>query len=430
MFDEFCKKEKSIAVIGLGYVGLPLALELARHFKVIGFDIKSARVALMKQRTDPSKELPPSAFEDCDIRFTDQPADIREASLFIIAVPTDVDRYKVPNLSPLLRASEFVGKALKPGDCVVYESTVYPGCTEEDCVPVLEAGSGLKLGKDFSVGYSPERISPGDHAHSVRQVVKIVAASDPQTLELLARVYGAFVQAGIYKAPTIQVAEAAKVIENTQRDLNISLMNELAIIFDRMGIDTQEVIQAAGTKWNFLKFYPGLVGGHCIAVDPYYLLYKAKKTGYDPQVILSGRRVNDGMPGFIAKKLVQTLIATGKNPAQCRVLVMGITFKENVSDIRNSKVVDLVRELLAYSLHVQVHDPHADPNELARAYQIHLTDTLSGGYDAVVLAVSHQAYQNKDRAFFLELMQGKPILFDIKGITNLKNDPDILYWRL
>lgn len=430
MFAEFCNKEKSIAVIGLGYVGLPLALELARHFNVIGFDIKSERVALMKQKKDPSRELPPSAFEACDIRFTDQPADIREASLFIIAVPTDVDRYKVPDLSPLLRASDFVGKALKPGDCVVYESTVYPGCTEEDCVPVLEAGSGLKLGKDFSVGYSPERISPGDHAHSVRQVVKIVAASDPQTLELLAQVYGAFIQAGIYKAPTIQVAEAAKVIENTQRDLNISLMNELAIIFDRMGIDTQEVIQAAGTKWNFLKFYPGLVGGHCIAVDPYYLLYKAKKTGYDPQVILSGRRINDGMPGFIAKKLVQTLIATGKNPAQCRVLVLGITFKENVSDIRNSKVVDLVRELMAYSLHVQVHDPHADPNELARAYQIHLTDTLSGGYDAVVLAVSHQAYKDKDRAFFLEMMQEKPILFDIKGITNLKNDPDILYWRL
>ncbi|MGI9161137.1 MAG: nucleotide sugar dehydrogenase, partial [Saprospiraceae bacterium] len=355
MFAEFCNKEKNIAVIGLGYVGLPLALELARHFSVIGFDIKSERVALMKQQKDPSHELPPSAFEDCDIRFTDQPADLRAASLFIIAVPTDVDQHKVPDLRPLLRASDFVGKALKPGDCVVYESTVYPGCTEEDCVPALEAGSGLKFGTDFSVGYSPERISPGDHAHSVRQVVKIVAASDPQTLELLSQVYGAFIEAGIYKAPTIRVAEAAKVIENTQRDLNISLMNELAIIFDRMGIDTQEVIQAAGTKWNFLKFYPGLVGGHCIAVDPYYLLYKAKKNGYDPQVILSGRRVNDSMPGFIAKKLIQTLIATGKNPAHCQVLVMGITFKENVSDNRNSKVVNLVRELMAYSLHVEVH---------------------------------------------------------------------------
>jgi UDP-N-acetyl-D-galactosamine dehydrogenase len=430
MFAEFCTKEKSIAVIGLGYVGLPLALELARHFRVIGFDIKSERVALMKQQKDPSQELPPAAFEGCDIQFTDQSADIRSASLFIIAVPTDVDRQKNPDLNPLLRASEFVGKALKPGDCVVYESTVYPGCTEEDCVPVLEAGSGLKFGTDFSVGYSPERISPGDQAHAVRHVVKIVAASDAQTLDLLAQVYGAFIQAGIYKAPTIQVAEAAKVIENTQRDLNISLMNELAIIFDRMGIDTQEVIQAAGTKWNFLKFYPGLVGGHCIAVDPYYLLYKAKKTGYDPQVILSGRRINDGMPAFIAKKLVQTLIATGKNPAQCRVLIMGITFKENVSDIRNSKVVDLVRELGDYSVQVHIHDPLANPNELAHDHHITLVDNLSGGYDAVVLAVAHRAYQSKEKAFFLQLMKEKPILFDIKGITNLKNDPDIIYWRL
>lgn len=430
MFDEFCKKEKSIAVIGLGYVGLPLALELARHFKVIGFDIKSARVALMKQRTDPSRELPPSAFEDCDIRFTDQPADIREASLFIIAVPTDVDRYKVPDLSPLLRASEFVGKALKPGDCVVYESTVYPGCTEEDCVPVLEAGSGLKLGKDFSVGYSPERISPGDHAHSVRQVVKIVAASDPQTLELLARVYGAFVQAGIYKAPTIQVAEAAKVIENTQRDLNISFMNELSIIFHKLGIDTHEVIKAASTKWNFIPFYPGLVGGHCVGVDPWYLLHKAEKVGYSPEVILSGRRVNDSMPRFIASELVKTLIQKGCNPGSSRVLILGLAFKENVRDIRNSKVVNLVDELRAFSVQVDVSDALADPSEAQSFYRLPLVAEPAGPYDAVVVAVAHDTYKSLSVADFQTWMPLKPIIFDLKGILHPLRDHFYAYWRL
>jgi UDP-N-acetyl-D-galactosamine dehydrogenase len=430
MYDQLISKEKSIAVVGLGYVGLPIALELARHFKVIGFDLKSERVALMKQQIDPSNELSTEAFDGCDVAFTDRPADIRIASLFIVAVPTDVDEHKVPDLRPILGASKFIGQALKKGDCVVYESTVYPGCTEEDCVPVLEAESGLKYGEDFTVGYSPERIVPGDKERTLTNILKIVSASDEPTLELLARVYGAIVKPGIYKASSIKVAEAAKVIENTQRDLNISLMNELAIIFDRMGIDTREVIQAAGTKWNFLKFYPGLVGGHCIGVDPYYLLHKAKETGYDPQVILSGRRVNDGMPGFIAKRLVQTLISQGKNPSHCKVLVMGITFKENVSDIRNSKVVELVRELMDYSLHVHVHDPYASPNELAHEYKLALIDEISNGYDAVVLAVSHKEYQNKNRDFFLNIMKDKPVLFDIKGVADLRNDPDIHYWRL
>lgn len=429
MYAELLKKEKIIAVVGLGYVGLPIALEFARHFRVIGFDINSSRIALMQQGLDPSRELDAAAFADTDIQFTDDPEVLRKAHFFIVAVPTDIDQHKVPDLHPLKKASATVGKALSKGDYVVYESTVYPGCTEEDCLPILEAHSGLKLGQGFKLGYSPERIVPGDKTRPLTSILKLVSGSDPKALEEIAQIYGEIIEAGIYRTPSIKVAEAAKIIENTQRDLNISLMNELAIIFDRMGIDTQEVIKAAGTKWNFLKFYPGLVGGHCIGVDPYYLLHKSVQLGYEPQVILSGRRINDGMPAYIAKKLVQLLIQKEKNPGQSKVLVLGITFKENVSDIRNSKVAALVYELQGFFINVHVADPYASPNEVAHEYKLTLVDKISNNYDAVVVAVAHQEYQMYDTAFFKSIMTERAILMDLKAIYQ-NVGADINYWRL
>ena len=429
MYAELLKKENILAVVGLGYVGLPIALEFARHFRVVGFDINSSRIALMQKGIDPSRELEASAFAGTDIQFTDDPELLRTASFFVIAVPTDIDQHKVPDLTPLRQASTSVGKALSSGDYVVYESTVYPGCTEEDCLPILEAHSGLKVGPDFKLGYSPERIVPGDKKRPLTSILKIVSGCDAEALAEITQIYSQIIKAGVYRAPTIKVAEAAKVIENTQRDLNISLMNELAIIFDRMGIDTREVIKAAGTKWNFMKFYPGLVGGHCIGVDPYYLLHKSVQLGYEPQVILSGRRINDGMPAYIAKKLVQLLIKKDKNPGQSKVLVLGITFKENVSDIRNSKVAALVHELQGFFINVHVADPYASPNEVAHEYKLTLVDKISNNYDAVVVAVAHQAYQAYDAAFFKSIMSERPILIDLKAIYE-HEDADIHYWRL
>ncbi len=431
MYQELLRKEKTLAVIGLGYVGLPLALEFARHFRVIGFDINRHRIGLMQQGIDPSKELDSQVFSGTDILFTDDLAELRKAHFFIVAVPTDIDEHKTPDLTPLKKASASVGKCLKPGDYVVYESTVYPGCTEEDCLPILERESGLKFGTDFKLGYSPERIVPGDKTRPLTHILKIVSGSDAEALQEISSVYRQIIQAGIYPAPSIKVAEAAKVIENTQRDLNISLMNELAMIFDRMGIDTQEVIRAAGTKWNFLKFYPGLVGGHCIGVDPYYLLHKSVELGYEPQVILSGRRVNDGMPAWVAKKLVQLLIQRDKNPGEARVLVLGITFKENVADIRNSKVAALVTELKEFSVTVDVADPYASPDEVRHEYCIELTPTISDDYDAVVVAVAHDQYRTYDSAFFKKTTRERPVLMDLKAMYEPKDiDPDIQYWRL
>ncbi len=431
MFSQLQNKKKTLAVVGLGYVGLPVALAFARKFRVIGFDINKERIAAMQAGQDPSQELEPQAFENADIQFTFNPEDLREANFFVVAVPTDVDAHKVPDLTPLKKASATVGKALKPGDYVVYESTVYPGCTEEDCMPVLEAESGLKGVKDFKIGYSPERISPGDKTKTVADILKIVAGCDEEALETISKVYGSIIKAGIYKAASIKVAEAAKVIENTQRDLNISLVNELAIIFDRMEIDTKEVLAAAGTKWNFLPYSPGLVGGHCIGVDPYYLLHKSKQMGYDPEVILSGRRVNDGMPAFVAKRLVQLMTQKGKNLSKCKVLVMGITFKENVADIRNSKVVEVVRELMDYSIHVHVHDPHASPNEVAHVYKLTLQDEISSGYDAVVVAVAHHEFEQLDGDYFKSIMKEDPILLDIKGMYPREGmQKKLTYWRL
>lgn len=428
IFNSFIKKEKIISVTGLGYVGLPLALEFAKHFKVIGFDINEARIELMKKGIDPSKELNSNSFEGCDIMFTSDVEDLKKAHFHIVGVPTDIDENKVPNLNPLLGATKSVASALKKGDYVVYESTVYPGCTEEDCVPLLETISGLKGGIDFKFGYSPERIVPGDKVKTLTNILKIVSGNDDEALGVISEVYSAIIMAGLHKAESIKVAEAAKVIENTQRDINISLMNELAIIFDKMGIDTKAVIEAAGTKWNFHKYQPGLVGGHCISVDPFYLIHKAKKIGIDPQVIAAGRRVNDFIPTFIAKRIVQSLIEQDKNPGKSRVLVMGVTFKEDVSDIRNSKVVDLVRELMDYSIQVHVVDPHGSPNELANEYGISLVDKPLGDYDIILLAVGHKEYIQMSVADFEKLSKDDLFMFDIKGVLKASDYKN--YWRL
>lgn len=428
MIESLKSKEKIISVTGLGYVGLPLALEFARHFKVIGFDINEDRVAMMKQKIDPSKELDSNAFEGCDITFTSDPSDLKNAHFHIISVPTDIDIHKVPNLRPLLNASATVGNALKKGDIVVYESTVYPGCTEEDCLPILEAESGLRGGVDFKYGYSPERINPGDKERTLTKILKIVSGCDAETLDTIANVYATIIEAGIYKAPTVKVAEAAKVIENTQRDINISFINELAIVFDKMGIDTLEVLEAAATKWNFHKYQPGLVGGHCIGVDPFYLMHKAKQLGHDPQVIAAGRRVNDYVPHFIAKRVVQTLLAKGKHPGASRVLVMGVSFKEDVADIRKSKVVEMVRELQDFSVSVDIIDPLVTKADLMAEYGINMVDLPGGLYDAIILAVGHQAFKALTKENLESLANGELLLFDIKGIKDTKDFKN--YWRL
>jgi UDP-N-acetyl-D-galactosamine dehydrogenase len=430
VFDAIKNKEGTIGIIGLGYVGLPLALEFAKHFRVIGYDINAARVRQMQQGSDPSKEMNDSDFINKDIRFTADLEDIRSCKVYIVAVPTDIDENKVPDLTPLLLAAKSIGQVIKKGDYVIFESTVYPGCTEEDCIPVIESISGLKLHQDFKAGYSPERINPGDKSRPLSSILKIVSGSDVEALAHISSLYGAVIQGGLHQAPSIKVAEAAKVIESTQRDLNISLMNELSIIFDRMNIDTREVLEAAGTKWNFIKLYPGLVGGHCIGVDPYYLLHKAKELGIDPQVIASGRRINDGMPAYIAKKLVQNLLSKSKNPVECKVLVMGVTFKENVSDIRNSKVIDLIRELKDYSLDVHISDLYVQADEFEREYSFKLTPVLVPPYDAIIVAVAHQQYRVLDAAYFSGLLDKKhPVLFDLKGIYSAwKSGFD--YWSL
>lgn len=431
MINALKNKEKKIAIIGLGYVGLPLALEFGKLYDVIGFDINVDRVNLMNKHIDPSGELHREAFKDSAVEFTSDSARLSNAHVFIVAVPTPVDEHKVPNLLPLLSASKTVGQHLKTGDYVIFESTVYPGCTEEDCLPILEKESGLTINKDFKIGYSPERINPGDTVRTLTKILKIVSGSDSESLNQIAILYESIIEPGVHRASSIKVAEAAKIIENTQRDLNISLMNELAIIFDKMDIDTKSVLEAAGTKWNFLKFYPGLVGGHCIGVDPYYLLHKSRELGYDPQVILSGRRVNDNMPSFVAKKLTQLFIQKNKNPRDCKVLVMGITFKENVSDIRNSKISELVYELEDYSISPHVYDPHASETEVFDEYGIELIDIPLTGYDAVIIAVNHDRFKAYTIDKIKSLMTKDPILMDLKGMFELPSkDYEISYWRL
>ena len=429
MYQDLLEKKKTLAVIGLGYVGLPIALEFAKKIKVIGFDINADRVKMMRNHIDPSQELEAADFEGCDIEFTNDLDVLRNANFFIVAVPTPVDEHNVPDLIPVTRASETIGKVIKKGDYVVYESTVYPGCTEEDCVPIIEKLSGLKMTEDYMIGYSPERINPGDKEHTISTIIKVVSGCCAESLDTIAKVYELVVRAGVHKASSIKVAEAAKIIENTQRDLNIALMNELSIIFDKMNINTYEVLEAAGTKWNFLKFQPGLVGGHCIGVDPYYLTYKSKKLGYNSQVILAGRFINDAMAGYVARKILQNIIQTNGNVKDAKVLVMGATFKENVSDIRNSKVADVIKELKAYSLNVHVTDPHADNNELKHEYGFELTPELSNDYDAVLVTVPHNDYKKLDDSYFASITKPLAIVADLKGIYRNKIKSR-KYWSL
>jgi UDP-N-acetyl-D-galactosamine dehydrogenase len=428
IYNKIIKKDAKIAVIGLGYVGLPIALAFAKKVKVIGFDIHEGRVNMMKKGIDPSNELSKEDFKNSDIQFTHKLEDLKTANFFIVAVPTPIDEHNLPDLKPLLGASTTVGKVLKKGDYVVYESTVYPGCTEEDCIPVLEKLSGLKFMKDFKVGYSPERINPGDKEHTITKILKVVSGCDKESLDNIASVYEIIVEPGTHKAASIKVAEAAKIIENTQRDVNIALMNELSIIFSRMGINTYDVLEAAGTKWNFLKFFPGLVGGHCIGVDPYYLTYKAESLGYHARVINSGRYVNDSMGFYIAKNIVKRMSALGKNISKSKVLVMGATFKEDVSDIRNSKVADIVKELKSFSVKVDVVDPHADSKELTHEYGFGL-NKIAKGYDGVIVAVNHKEYKTLDEKYFKSILGAKGVLVDVKGMYRGKMK-DVIYWSL
>lgn len=424
---------RTISVIGLGYVGLPVVVAFGKVKRTIGFDISSSRIRELHDRIDHTGEVLPEDLEVANILFTDRIEDLRLADFHIVAVPTPVDSANQPDLSPVLKASETVGRALKKGDIVVYESTVYPGVTEEECVPVLERVSGLSCGTDFTVGYSPERINPGDKAHTFTKIKKVVAGQDSATLEIVAQVYESVVTAGVHRAPTIKSAEAAKVIENTQRDLNIALMNELAIIFDRLGIDTNDVLEAAGTKWNFIPFRPGLVGGHCVGVDPYYLTHKAEKIGYIPQVILAGRRINDGMGKFVAQRTVKEMIHAGHNVLGATVTVLGLTFKEDCPDLRNSKVIDIITELRDYGVEVQVCDPLADPTEAMEEYGVSLVpfENLKKS-DAVVVAVAHRKFCELSVSCLKAQMNGSPLLVDVKGIY----DPSVVveagmrFWRL
>ena len=429
MYDKLISGEKTLAVIGLGYVGLPIALEFAKKMHVIGFDIKPDRVAMMQNKIDPSNELPPSDFEGCDIHFTHSLEDLRKAHFYIVAVPTPIDKHNLPDLTPLIKASETVGKVLKKGDYVVYESTVYPGCTEDDCIPVLEKESGLKFMQDFKVGYSPERINPGDKEHTLVRIKKVVSGCDAESAESIAKTYELVIQAGVHRASSIKVAEAAKIIENTQRDVNIALMNELSIIFNKMGINTFDVLEAAGTKWNFLKFGPGLVGGHCIGVDPYYLAFKAKEFGYHAQMINSGRSLNDSMGSYIAEQTVKKILFNDKNIMGSKVLIMGVTFKEDVSDIRNSKVIDIINELNSYKVTIDVVDPYASSEEVKHEYGFELAKSIGKDYDAVIVAVNHKEYVSLTEEYFQSISTKNGVLVDVKGVFRHKMKK-ITYWSL
>lgn len=430
IYGELMEGRVKLAVVGLGYVGLPLALEFARFVDVVGVDVDEALVAKLWKGVDPNGEIGGDSFAGRRISFTTNPAELKGARFIVVAVPTPVDRHNKPDLSPLLSATKSVGKYLKRGDVVVYESTVYPGCTEEECVPVLESLSGLKCGVDFKVGYSPERINPGDTEHSLQNTVKIVSGCDGETLDLVARVYELVVKAGVHRAPAMKVAEAAKIIENTQRDVNIALMNELSILFNRMGINTYDVLKAAGTKWNFLPFTPGLVGGHCIGVDPYYLVHKAAALKYHTQMVASGRFVNDSMGGYIAKQTVKRLLAApAASRAGLRVLVLGFTYKENVSDIRNTRVADIVIELQSYNLQVDVVDPKADGAEVLDEYGIVLAPKAEGVYDAVILAVAHKEYREMGVEELSALIIEGGLFVDVRGLFR-EMEEKFMYWSL
>lgn len=422
-----------IAVIGLGYVGLPVALAFAKKFpNTVGFDINIEKVKALRQGIERTGEASTSVLKSSSLQMTSDIDNLAETSFFVVAVPTPIDNNHRPDLTFLIKASEIVGKVLKPGAVVVYESTVYPGVTEDVCGPVVARVSGLRQGIDFKLGYSPERINPGDKAHTLERIVKVVAGEDAETLERIASVYAAIIDAGVYRAPSIKVAEAAKVIENTQRDLNIALMNELALICDRLGIRTRDVLATANTKWNFLRFTPGLVGGHCIGVDPYYLTAKAEEIGYHPQVILAGRRINDGMGTYLAQRLVKLLAQANSHVKGARVGILGLTFKENVPDVRNSRVPDIVAELREFGIESLVHDPLADIHEVQQEYGIHLASWQDmSNLDAVVLAVSHQAYLDMPRDRLFACVRSGGVLMDVKSVLDPATvPPNVIYWSL
>ncbi|MBF0451634.1 MAG: nucleotide sugar dehydrogenase [Candidatus Magnetomorum sp.] len=433
-FERFVQRNKKIGVVGLGYVGLPLAVHFAQYFDVVGFDIKLDRIQELSNGIDRTLEVESSRLKTVHMLFTSEPEDLKSCAIIIIAVPTPIDESRIPDLKPVRTASEIVGQQIQSGAVVVYESTVYPGTTEEICIPILESRSGLIFGKDFTVGYSPERINPGDRERTIDKIVKIVSASDQPTLDLLSKIYGQVVHAGIHRAPSIKVAEAAKVIENTQRDINIALMNELSMIFHRMNIRTQDVLKAAGTKWNFLPFHPGLVGGHCIGVDPYYLTFKAESLGYHPEMILAGRRINDGMGKYIAERTVKMIISTGKPVMGGRVAVLGLTFKENVPDLRNTRVIDIINELKEYGLNVYIHDPYAEADEANEYFQLSLTSLEDmPRVNAVIVAVKHQNYLDMGLSQISQLcMPDYPLIVDVKNAY----DPGeaerlgMMYWCL
>lgn len=434
LFDDLLAKKESISLIGLGYVGMPIAVAFAKKVKVIGFDLNEAKIQLYKSGIDPTNEVGDEIIKTTNVEFTPNEEDLRRAKFHIVAVPTPVNDDHTPDLSPVEGASRILGRNLTKGSIVVFESTVYPGVTEEVCAPILEKESGLKCGVDFKIGYSPERINPGDKVHRLETITKIVSGMDEESLEEIAKTYELVVDAGVYKAESIKVAEAAKVIENSQRDINIAFMNELSIIFNKMGIDTQSVLKAAGTKWNFLKFYPGLVGGHCIGVDPYYLTYKAEMLGYHSQIILSGRRINDDMGKYVAENLVKNLIKSGKSVKGAKVAILGFTFKENCPDTRNSKIFDIVKELREYSIEPVVADPVADSEEAEKLYGIKFTDISEiKDMDGVILAVAHEEFSR----FTTKDMDGfcggeHKVLLDIKGILSRKEyeEAGYCYWRL
>lgn len=434
LYERMLDKEEELAVVGLGYVGLPLAVEFSNHFKVIGFDTNSEKINLYKRGYDPTKDVGDDKLKNASVNFTFDEEELKRAKFYVVAVPTPINEDNTPNLTPVEEATRTVARNLTKGDIVVYESTVYPGTTEEVCVPILENISGLKYGSDFKVGYSPERVSPGDNTKKVTDIVKIVSGCDEETLDEVSKVYRSIIKAGIYEAESIKVAEAAKVIENSQRDINIAFMNELSIIFNDMNIDTNAVLNAAKTKWNFVDFKPGLVGGHCIGVDPYYLIYKAQEVGYDSQIIASGRKVNEEMSKYVALEVVKQLISLGKVVKGARVALLGITFKEDCPDVRNTKIVDIINYLKGYEINVFVYDPVADRNETYKSYNIELVDYDEiNNVDAIVVAVAHDEFKN----ISLDELEKKYVddrktLVDLKGIYNKKDveDRGITYWRL
>ena len=435
LYQKLMKREEKLALVGLGYVGMPIAVAFAKKLDVIGFDLNAKKIELYKRGIDPTKEVGNEEISKTKVEFTSDENDLNNAKFFIVAVPTPVNTDHTPDLTPVEGASHIVGRHLQKGSIVVFESTVYPGVTEEVCLPILEKESGLICGKDFKIGYSPERINPGDKVHRLETITKIVSGMDEETLEVIARVYELVVDAGVHRAESIKVAEAAKVIENSQRDINIAFMNELSIIFNKMGIDTKAVLEAAGTKWNFLKFAPGLVGGHCVGVDPSYLTYKAEQIGYHSQIILSGRRINDDMGKYVAENLVKYLIKADKYVKDARVAILGFTFKENCPDTRNTKVIDIVKELEEYGIHALVSDPEAEAEEVYREYGIHMVDMSEvKDMDAVILAVAHTAFTKLTERDFKQMfsVDSKKVLLDIKGLLNRKEYENVgyLYWRL